>query len=272
MFILTRFDMLYDGEFRRFGDVFSNAPSLSRKGYELNQFTNQYFVSCLRNWFNQRVHVLSHKESWSAACARSLPKLTGVPAMPTHPGMDGEHRRRNVSHHLPWFAAVARKVKRGEVVRTPLARNAVDDEWRKLEQRPHPDGDGVGTWDCDSVRESSDVRAEARSKSFTVHFGSIAELCFERGSELPEGDPHRKFKGRHVFLGDQVKDQDFQNAEFEQLGSSPPAFESARAVDALSLVEVYEQTTADATSAYTQTFMGGARGAGTPTWVRIPRH
>ena len=75
-----------------------------------------------------------------------------------------------------------------------------------------------------------------------------------------------------MLLGDQVKDQDFQNAEFEQLGSSPPTFESARAVDALSLIEGYEQTTADATSAYTQTFMGGARGVGTPTWVRILRH
>ena len=75
-----------------------------------------------------------------------------------------------------------------------------------------------------------------------------------------------------MFLGDQVKDQDFQNAEFEQLGSSPPTFESARAVDALSLAEGYEQTQADATSAYAQTFLGGARGACTPTWVRIPRH
>ena len=105
-------------------------------------------------------------------------------------------------------------------------------------------------------------------------YTSAASLncVLKKGSELPEGDPQRKFKGRHVFLGDQVKDQDFQNAEFEQLGSSPPTFESARAVDALPLVEGYEQTTADATSAYTQTFIGSARGGGTPTWVRIPRH
>ena len=98
-------------------------------------------------------------------------------------------------------------------------------QWEKLELRPHPDGGGVGTWDYTSVREASDARGEARRGDFTVHFGSIAELCFEKGSELPEGDPQRKFKGRHVFLGDQVKDQDFQNAGFEQLGSSLPTFE-----------------------------------------------
>ena len=122
------------------------------------------------------------------------------------------------------------------------------------------------------MKEVYDVRAEARNSKNTVHFGMITELCFEKGSELPEGDPERKFKGRHVFLGDQVTDQDFQNAEFEHLGSSPPTFESARAVDALSLVEGYEQTQSDAKSAYTQTFLGGVRGAGTPTWVRLPRH
>ena len=43
-------------------------------------------------------------------------------------------------------------------------------------------------------------------------------------------------------------------------------------MDALSLVEGYEQTQTDAKSAYAQTCSGGDRGAGTPTWVRIPRH
>ena len=78
---------------------------------------------------------------------------------------------------------------------------------------------------------------DARQEGKMAHFGSIAELCFEKGSELDEGDPNRKYKGRHVFLGDQVKDQNFDWAEFEQLGSSPPSFEAAKAVDALSLVE-----------------------------------
>ena len=131
------------------------------------------------------------------------------------------------------------------------------------EIRPHPDGGGVGAWDYSSVKGVYDVRAEARGSKKTVHFGMITELCFEQASELPEGDPERKFKGRHVFLGDQVKDQDFANAEFEHLGSSPPTFESARAVDALSLVEGYEQTQSDAKSAYAQTRLGGARGADT---------
>ena len=78
--------------------------------------------------------------------------------MPTHSGLDGGHRTRTTPFQLPWFVAVARKVKRDEVLKTPMTRAAVDDELHELEQRPHSDGDGVGAWDYDSVRESPDAR------------------------------------------------------------------------------------------------------------------
>ncbi len=59
------------------------------------------------------------------------------------------------------------------------------------------------------MREAPAVRAEARARKQTVHFGRIVELRFEKNAEMPEGHPARKLKGRSVFLGDNVVDQDF---------------------------------------------------------------
>jgi len=199
-------------------------------------------------------------------------RTVAAPAMPVDYDIAPEHRCR-VSEYDPLFpSAVARKVKRAEVEQVPAAKQAVDKEWFKLLDAPHPDGHGKGTWDMSSVREARDVRAEARSTNTTVHMGMIAELCFQKASELEDGDPLKVYKGRHVFLGDQVKDQDFDYAVFNDLGSAPPTMEAARALDALSCSAGYEQKQSDAHSAYTQSFLGGGRGKGVPTWVSIPRH
>ena len=60
-----------------------------------------------------------------------------------------------------------------------------------------------------------------------------------------------------MFLGDNVKDQNFGWAEFEALGSSPPSLEAAKALDAVSRMPGMELSQSDALSAYTQTFLGG---------------
>ena len=62
-----------------------------------------------------------------------------------------------------------------------------------------------GCWNEALVRERSEVQREARASGKTVHFGRVHELCYLKNSELPEADPRRKYKGRAVFLGDQVK-------------------------------------------------------------------
>jgi hypothetical protein len=199
-------------------------------------------------------------------------RTVAAPAMPVDCDSPPEHRWR-IPECDPLFpSAVARKVKRAEVEQMPAAKAAVDKEWFKLLAMPHPDGKGKGTWDMSTVREARDIRAEARKTNVTTHFGMIAELCFQKGSELEDDDPLKVYKGRHVFLGDQVKDQDFDYAIFRDLGSAPPTMEAGRAVDALSCVPGYEQKQSDGESAYTQSFLGGGRGMGVPTWVSIPRH
>jgi len=62
---------------------------------------------------------------------------------------------------------------------------------------------------------------EARQTGKEVHFGYLLGLCFEKGSELPEGHLDRKFKGRSVFQGDRVVNQKWEVALFQDLGSNP---------------------------------------------------
>jgi hypothetical protein len=57
------------------------------------------------------------------------------------------------------------------------------------------------------IRECEDVSKEALKNKTKVHVGKVFEICVEKGSELPLGDPMRKFKGRTVFQGNNVKDE-----------------------------------------------------------------
>ena len=59
----------------------------------------------------------------------------------------------------------------------------------------------------ESVREWEDVRSEAKRKGKEVHVDKVFEICVEKGSEVPKGNPLRKFKGRTVFQGNNVQDE-----------------------------------------------------------------
>ncbi len=76
------------------------------------------------------------------------------------------------------------------------------------------------------------------------------ELCFLKGSELPDGHPGMVYKGRGVFLGDNVKDHDIKWAVFAEIGSAHPSMGAARAVDAMSCLPGDSQRQSDAIGAY----------------------
>ena len=80
------------------------------------------------------------------------------------------------------------------------------------------------------------------------------------------GHPDRKMKGRDVFLGDNVRDENHQFAVFDEIGMSPSSIEAGRAIDVFSLFDGYILEQSDAISAYTQSFLTGP-----PTWVSIPQ-
>ena len=98
-----------------------------------------------------------------------------------------------------------------------------------------------------------------------MHFARIFDLCVEKGSELPQGDKDRKFKGRAVLQGDQVRDQNWEAALFQDLSSSPAAMEASRAADAYGMLDGHTIMVADADSAYTQSYLDSS----IETWVSI---
>ena len=53
-----------------------------------------------------------------------------------------------------------------------------------------------------------------------------AKKSGEKGSELPNNDPLRKYKGRTAFQGNKVKDESDMVALFSELGSAPANVEA----------------------------------------------
>ena len=95
-----------------------------------------------------------------------------------------------------------------------------------------------------------------------AHFARISPICFEKGSELPHGDPDRKFKGRCVAQGNDVKDENSHAAIFQELSSSPATLEAAKSVDAYGCMKGNEVQRCDAQQACVQSELGA-----TETWI-----
>ena len=183
----------------------------------------------------------------------------GVPAMPVVPP-SGVHNEHNPSFAAPFNAAVARTVGRKEVQTTPEAQAACKKEWQRLRDKR--------AWleNKESVREWSTIAAQARRAGNTIHLGRIFCICTEKGSELPKGDPNRKFKGRVVFQGNNVRDQNYDWAVFQELSSCPATIEASKAADCYGCFEGNDVMQADAEQAYIQ-----AELRGTETWVELPK-
>ena len=53
-------------------------------------------------------------------------------------------------------------------------------------------------------------------------------------------------------MGDNVRDEYFNMAEFKELGANPPSMEAAKAIDCLGCLPGYSVLVSDAVGAYTQ--------------------
>ena len=170
----------------------------------------------------------------------------GVPLMPVeHEEKQRAHREKGILYE-PWLnALVARPVGQKEIRNTPDAQRSLDVEWVKLEFKP--------AWLYDKVREWDDVSSEAVRAHAKVRVGNVFELCVEKGSELPKGNPLRKYKGRTVFQGNKVKDESDMVALFSELGSAPANMEAGKALDCYGSVPGNKITQGAGKQAYTQT-------------------
>ena len=189
-----------------------------------------------------------------------------VPAMPkTQQGKRSTHReklRRRL--HNVINAIVAQPVSMKDAMRIPKAKAALQEEWNKLY--------AANVFNLDGVRCWYDVAEEARTSNKKVHVGDAFEICVLKGSEIADTKENwdlklKKYKGRVVFRGNNVKDENQDVALFQELGSGPPTMCAAKICDALGISQddfVIEQ--ADAIQAYCQTTLKGI-----PTWVRLPK-
>ena len=118
-------------------------------------------------------------------------------------------------------ACVARPVNKKEVQANPKAQESLDVEWKRLSDRG---------WGEAHPREWSGVRREANESREPVHTGFMFDFCVEKNSGMaPE---KRKYKGRAVFQGNAVVDQNYDAAIFQDLCSQPTAMEAPKAADA----------------------------------------
>ena len=84
-----------------------------------------------------------------------------------------------------------------------------------------------GVFHLSVIREHHDVR-EAKQKNEEVHMAKAHGIIVEKHSQLSEEDPRRKYKGRGVVLGNQIRNQTLDAALLQDLGNSPATFEASR--------------------------------------------
>ena len=73
-----------------------------------------------------------------------------------------------------------------------------------------------------------------------------------KGSELADGNPQQKYKGRVVFRGNQVWTATSDKAVFEEASCNPADMMAAKSADAWSCMPGHDCEQADAMQAYTQ--------------------
>ena len=178
-----------------------------------------------------------------------------IPAMPCTMSIPPKHRVKNAEHGNCFNAMVTCPVARKEMISNPKAMEAFMKEWKGLWDQE--------VFDFTQTREYDDVVDEAKRNGPKVHMARVHGLMYEKNYQLKEDDPARKFKGRGVLLGDQVKDQNMEAALFQDL--SPTTFDASRWADYYGCLPGNDVQMADAIQAYIQ-----ARLTGTPGWVELP--
>ena len=176
--------------------------------------------------------------------------------MPCTTSIQPKHRDENGAHGNCFNATVTRPVTRKEMINNPKAMEVFMKEWKGLWDQE--------VFDFSQTREYDDVVNEAKKKGQRVHVARVHGLIYEKNYQLKEDDP-RKFKGRGVLLGDQVKDQNMEAALFQDLGNSPATFDASRWADYYGCLPGNDVQMADAIQAYIQ-----AKLTGTPCWVELP--
>ena len=96
------------------------------------------------------------------------------------------------------------------------------------------------------------VAAESERIGIKGHVATIFEICIVKGAELDDKDPRKAFEGRAVLDGSWVKDENYDVALLNAMGSSPATMQAGKAVEVFGLQPGYTIEQADAEAAYNQ--------------------
>ena len=170
------------------------------------------------------------------------------------------HRPHNSfdSFYPPTFVASARPVNRNEWQGIPDAEEAYWKEWNNLENKQ--------VWKWDTLAEWDDVARHHRKQGTECHFGYLFGFMVLKGDEFDEHDPRRRYKYRIVFQGNQVKDQDWQVALFQNMTCQPATLDAARAAEAYGCFPGHTIEGRDVEQAYISATLRGP-----PTYVQLPK-
>ena len=178
-------------------------------------------IVCMAEVGDVAAPVPEKKDSMTLACGAVASGVSSTGDHPQMPLRDQPYQHRHGDATVFWYSAcVARPVDRKERAINSKAMAALDKEWNKLISQ--------NCWDYASVREWKEVAAEADRQGIKAHVGRIFDFCVEKNSELPEGDPNRKYKGRVVFEGCHVKDEHNNWAIFSEITSCPATMEAGK--------------------------------------------
>ena len=138
------------------------------------------------------------------ATHHSIAHSTSIPVMPCIHRIKDDHRERlgdSFMGNMFVNALVSRPVGRKDMLSDPEALESMMKEWKGQWS--------AGVYDFEQVREYDDVIREASKKGEEIHMARVHGICVEKHLELPKEDKRRKFKGRGVLLGNQVKNQNY---------------------------------------------------------------
>ena len=102
----------------------------------------------------------------------------------------------------------------------------------------------------------------------TIHFGRVFPLCHIKHSELAA--IYQKYKGRVVFSGNTIYDENGVLAVFQEQGASASSMTAGKLLDAIARLPGYQGQNADAFKAYTQALLADFEGD-TETWIELPQ-
>ena len=154
-------------------------------------------------------------------------------------------------------------------MKIPDAKDALDEEWEKLEKIP--------AWNWENMKSKKDVILEAQKEKKKVHFATLMDICHLKNAELEQ--KHQKYKGRIVLRGDIVKDGSGENEVFTEQGSSASQAIAARVMDVTARLPDCAGQAVDAMSAFSQVkleddprLLKNPKSEWSDVWIRLPRH